>query len=115
MKKYKKITEEQVLQAYFDLTYDNNNALGVEFDYVNINLIAFYLKTSKYQVRKIVKQLKDKGFLELTKVCTYAEEYDNGLYVQDFPILYTKVYELTSNGKNYLRSLYATSYQQKNV
>ena len=32
-------------------------------------------------------------------MCKYCEEYDNGLYTQDIPILYTKVYVLTDKAR----------------
>ena len=59
------------------------------------------METSKYQIRKAYKKLKEQGYMTLEKVCTYAEEYDNGLYTSDSPILFTKVYVLTEKGRDF--------------
>ena len=67
--------------------------------YISINFLAKELNTSEYQVRKVYKSLLEKGYMKLEKYPSYCEEYDNGLYTQDIPILYTKVYVLTDKAR----------------
>lgn len=98
MKKYKKVTDMEVLKEYYEFQSRYYKA-GIWFDYIPIHLLAQEMKTSKYQIRKAYRNLKDQEYMKLEKYCTYTEEYDNGLYTQDIPILYTKVYMLTEKGK----------------
>lgn len=104
MKKYNKVNEIQVLKEYYNFQ-NNYNEVGLWVDYVPVELMAYVLKTSKYQIRKIYKDLKEKGLMELKKVPTYCEEYDNGLYTVDVPILYSKVYVISKKGEEYLQEL----------
>lgn len=97
MKKYNKVTDIQVLKTYYDLQ-SSHNIVGLWLDYVPIALMAEHLKTSKYQVNKAYKKLKEQGYMEMSEVPTYYEEYYNGLYDVSVPILYTKVYILTDKG-----------------
>ena len=90
MKKYRKVTDFEVLKKYYEIVF------GI--DYVPINLMAEALNTSKYQIRKIYKRLAEQGYMKIDKVCTYGEEYWNGLYDEFIPILYTKAYVLTNRG-----------------
>ena len=104
MKKYNKVNEIQVLREYYNFQNGHNEA-GLWLDYVPIELMAYELKTSKYQIRKIYKNLKEKGLMELEKIPTYCEEYDNGLYTSGIPILYCKVYVISKKGREYLQEL----------
>lgn len=104
MKKYNKVNEIQVLKEYYNFLY-NNNKLGLWVDYVSVELMAHMLKTSKYQIRKIYKALKEKELMEIEKFPTYCEEYDNGLYTVGVPILYSKVYILSKKGEEYIKQL----------
>lgn len=98
MKKYTKVTDMQVLSAYYELQ-SSHNIIGLWLDYVPIDLMAKHLKTSKYQVSKAYKSLKEKGYMQMSEIPIYYEEYYNGLYDEAVPILYTKVYILTDKGK----------------
>ena len=68
-----------------------------------MEFLASELGTSKYQVRKAYKSLLEKGYMKLEKYPSYCEEYDNGLYTQDIPVLYTKVYVLTDKAIELLK------------
>lgn len=91
MKKYKKVTDIEVLYKYNELVF------GI--DSVPITIMAEVLNTSKYQIRKCYRSLAEQGYMELTKICTYGEEYWNGLYDEFIPILYAKAYTLTSKAR----------------
>ena len=95
MKKYRKVTDMEVLKKYYEIV--------LEIDYVPIDLMAEELKTSKYQIRKIYRSLKEQGYMQLDKICTYADEYWNGLYDETVPILYSKVYVLTNKARELLK------------
>lgn len=97
MNKYNKVTDMQVLQKYYEVGSMYYN-VGIWADYISVDCMANILNTSKYQVNKAYKKLKEQGYMEMQKVPSYCEEYDNGLYTQDIPILYTKVYILTDKG-----------------
>lgn len=101
MKQYKKVTERQVLKKYYEIQC-NFNKIGW-CDYLSIKFLAAALDTSQYQVRKTYKSLSEKGYMKLEKYPTYCEEYDNGLYVQDIPVLYTKAYVLTDKAIELLK------------
>lgn len=98
MNRHKKVTENEVLRKYYEIQ-SNFNKIGWWCDYLSAEFLAAELETSKYQVRKAYKSLLEKGYMELEKYPTYYEEYDNGLYVQDIPVLYTKVYVLTDKAR----------------
>lgn len=104
MNRYNKVTDIEVLKKYSDIR-DDFFSKGIWADYLPIEYIAKELNTSKYQIQKAYKSLKNKGYIEKENFCTYAEEYDNGLYVQDIPILYTKAYVPSNKGLEYLKSL----------
>ena len=102
MNKYKKITENEVLEKYYEIQ-GKLNRIGCWCDYVSINFLAEELKTSQYQIKKTYKDLLEKGYIKLEKVPTQYEEYDNGLYTENIPILYTKVYVLTDKAIELLK------------
>lgn len=97
MNKYKKVNDMQVLKKYYDIQ-SKMNKIGCWCDYVSIGFLAKELRTSKYQIQKAYKSLKEKEYIELEKVPTDFEEYDNGLYCESVPILFTKVYVITQKG-----------------
>lgn len=97
MKKYKKVTDMQVLKKYYDIQsfYDSK---GIWIDYLSANDLARELKTSKYQIQKSFKNLKEKGYLQIESYPTLTAECDNGLYSYNVPVLCTRVYMITSKG-----------------
>lgn len=97
MKKYNKVTDMQVLKKYHDIQnfYDSK---GVWLDYLSVSDLARELKTSKYQIQKAFKTLKEKGYLQIEKYPTLTEDYDNGLYTETIVILHTNVYMITQKG-----------------
>lgn len=97
MKKYKKVNDMQVLKKYYDIQsfYDSK---GVWLDYLSVSDLAKELKTSKYQIQKAFKTLREKGYLQIEKYPTLTAECDNGLYSYDVPVLCTQVYMITSKG-----------------
>lgn len=97
MEKYNKVTDMQVLKKYYEL-YSTCYSAGIWTDYIPIDYMANLLNTSKYQIQKAYKNLREQGYMKIQKVPSYCEEYDNGLYTQDIPILYSKVYVLTEKG-----------------
>lgn len=101
MKKYQKVRELEVLESYYDFQ-NGHNQYGLWVDYMSIPDLAYYLKTSRYQIQKAFKSLKEKGFLKIERIPSHWEEYDNGLYTTGIPILYTKAYVITSEGKEYI-------------
>lgn len=102
MKKYKKVTENQVVKKYYEIQC-NFNKVGWWCDYLSVEFLASELGTSKYQVRKAYKSLLEKGYMKLEKYPSYCEEYDNGLYIEDIPVLYAKVYVLTDKAIELLK------------
>lgn len=104
MNKYNKVTDIEVLKKYRDIR-DLFYSVGIWVDYLSIEYLAEKLNTSNYQIQKAYKNLKDKGYMEIKKFGTYFAEYDNGLYVQDIPVLYTNAYVPSSKGLKYLKSL----------
>lgn len=94
-KKYKKITEIEVLNVYNK----------IESNYITVKYMAKILGTSTYQVQKCYKSLLEKEYLKIDKVGTYFEDYNNGLYTVSNPILFCKVYMLTDRGKEYIRRM----------
>ena len=69
-KKYRKITKEDVL----DVLIDCNLSFINYTDTVSIPNISYLLKTSKYQVRKYINELKKDGLVENGFI--HAMEYD---------------------------------------
>ena len=86
MKKYKKVTDIEVLYKYNELVF------GI--DSVPIAIMAEVLNTSKYQIRKCYRSLAEQGYMELTKICTYGEEYWNGLYDEFIPEIVSMAVQL---------------------
>ena len=103
MKKYKKVNDIQVLKKYYDIQnfYDSK---GVWLDYLTADDLAKELETSKYQIRKAFKNLKEKGFLEKEEYPTLTADYDNGLYSYNIPVLTTKVYMITEKGYDFFKN-----------
>ena len=101
MKKYNKVTDIQVLKKMYEIQ-GRHYEKGIWLDYIPMQLIAKELNTSMYQIKKAYQELKERGFISLEKFCTYAEEYDNGLYSETLPVLYTKVYMITREGQEFL-------------
>lgn len=91
MQKYRKVTEMEVLEKCCEIE--------LEIDYASISLVAQELNTSKYQVQKAYKSLLQQGYMKIEKVGTHYEEYYNGLYDVGVPILFTKVYVTTWEGR----------------
>lgn len=100
----KKVEENQVLKKYYEIQcyFDEK---GLWCDYLSADDLARKLETSKYQIYKAFKTLKEKGYMEITRYPIYCDEYDNGLYVQDIPILFTKIYTITENGIKKIKEL----------
>lgn len=101
MKRYNKVTDIEVLKTYYE-TQNNFYSNGCWVDYISMDYLAAILKTSKYQIQKAYKTLKERGFIKIKEVPTYTADYDNGLYVQDIPILFTKCYVITDKGVEFL-------------
>ena len=99
MKKYKKVSKEEVLEVFYDLQTKFWKA-GVWKDGISVQFLAHRMETSTYQIRKAYKQLAEEGYLKLEKVPTAFEEYDNGLYTESNPYLFCKVYTLTQKAKD---------------
>lgn len=97
MKKYNKVTDMQVLKKYYEMQ-SKYNSIGVWLDYVSMDFIAKEMGTSKYQIRKAYKSLKEQGYMRIEVYPTLTADYDNGLYCETIPILHTKVYTLTDDG-----------------
>ena len=104
MSKYNKVTDIQVLKKMYEIQ-SRHYEKGIWLDYVPMHLIAKELNTSMYQIKNAYIGLKERGFIDLEKFCTYSEEYYNGLYTETVPILYTKVYMITREGQEFLESL----------
>ena len=104
MSKYNKVTDIQVLKKMYEIQ-SRHYEKGIWLDYVPMHLIAKELNTSMYQIKNAYIGLKERGFIDLEEFCTYSEEYDNGLYTETVPILYTKVYMITREGQEFLEKL----------
>lgn len=102
MKKYRKVTDLEVLEKYYKeqgFCYSR----GIWQDYFSAEFMAIMLDTSKYQVQKAYKRLTEQGYMKLDKVCTHYEDYDDGMYLREVPILYAKAYVLTDKARDMLR------------
>lgn len=104
MNKYEKVNDMQVLKKYYDIQAEMNK-IGCWCDYVSIDFLAKELKTSKYQIKKAYKSLKEKDYIKLEKVPTDFEDYDNGLYCESVPVLFTKAYIITQKGIEKVKEL----------
>ena len=69
MKEYLKITEQDIINMIMRTAHDWQSC-GV----ISPSNIAHLLKTSRYQVDKYIKALKDKGLLEYKSVILWSEE-----------------------------------------
>lgn len=107
MNKYEKVNDMKVLKKYYDIQSEMNK-IGCWCDYVSIDFLAKELETSKYQIQKAYKNLKEKEYIKLEQVPTDFAEYDNGLYCETIPILLTKVYVLTQKGVEKAKQLRRT-------
>lgn len=99
MKKYKKVSKDEVLEMFYDLQ-TKFWKVGCWVDGISVEFLAHKMKTSTYQIRKAYKQLAVEGYLKLEKVPTAFDEYDNGLYTESTPYLFCKVYVLTSKAED---------------
>jgi hypothetical protein len=91
MKKYRKVTDMEVLEKYFTaqgFCYSR----GIWQDYFSAEFMANILDTSKYQIQKAYKRLTEQGYMKLDKVCTH-----------EVPVLYAKAYVLTDKARDMLR------------
>ena len=104
MKKYKKVSKEEVLKMFYDLQNKFWEA-GCWVDGLSVEFLANRMKTSTYQIRKAYKQLAEEGYLKLEKTPTAFEEYDNGLYCEAIPYLFCNVYILTNKAKDKFENL----------
>ena len=104
MNKYEKVSDIQVLKKYYDIQGEMDK-IGCWCYYVSIDFLSKELKTSKYQIKKAYKSLKEKEYIKLEKVPTYFEDYDNGLYCESVPILFTKAYIITKKGIEKVKEL----------
>lgn len=104
MKKYKKVSKEEVLKMFYDLQTKFWKA-GCWVDGISAKFLAHRMKTSTYQIRKAYKQLAEEGYLKLKKVPTAFEEYYNGLYCDAIPYLFCNVYTLTNKAKEKFENL----------
>lgn len=73
MKKYRKTNKTEVLKAYYEV--ENMDVFGKACP-VPRELIAYHLKTSKYQVNKYVKELISDGLLMVQEFHIIGEDYD---------------------------------------
>lgn len=60
MKKYRKVTDMEVLKKCCEIE--------LEIDYASISLVAQELNTSKYQVQKAYKSILQQGYMKIEKV-----------------------------------------------
>lgn len=104
MCEYKKVTDIDVLKKYYEIQHDMNK-VGCWCDYVSIDHLARLLETSKYQIQKAYKSLKEKEYIKLEQIPTSFEEYDNGLYCETVPVLFSKAYILTKKGMEKAKEL----------
>lgn len=104
MKKYKKVTDIEVLKKYNEILSDFYEH-GCWIGCIPIEILANKLNTSKYQINKAYKSLKEKKFIKLEKIGTYFADYDNGLYCEEVPVLYTKAYVMTTQGRDFLKEM----------
>ncbi|MDR7856029.1 hypothetical protein [Tissierella sp.] len=68
--KYRKITQEDVYKLLVGISVSVMNT----FDCINIVNIASLLKTSRYQVKKYIDELKNQGMVELVCVDISSED-----------------------------------------
>ena len=97
--RYKKVTDMEVLKKYRDLIF------GFGIDYLPIRIVAREMETSKYQIQKAFRRLKEQGYMKIIKYPVFCGEYDNGLYTVPVPILTCNVYDITEKGIEKLREV----------
>lgn len=69
---YKKITQEELYDVLAELTTDCMNRFG---GVINLKNLVHLMKTSRYQVKKYMDELKEKEFVEL--IClNQSDEYE---------------------------------------
>ncbi|MGE5473152.1 MAG: hypothetical protein ACM3UU_02905 [Ignavibacteriales bacterium] len=74
---YKKVTRDEVLRVFINASLDIMSPIGG----ISLVEVANYLKTSRYQVKKIVNELKKEELLELKCVNLSPDpEWDDGVY-----------------------------------
>lgn len=110
MEKYKKVSDMEVLKKYYD-EQSQCYSCGIWCDNISVETMAQMLGTSKYQISKAYKKLAENGYMELKKVGTCFEEYDNGLYCQTVATLYAKAYVLTEKARTYFAMRKAGEYK----
>lgn len=104
MSTYEKVKDMEVLEKYHEILSEWRRN-GYWQDFISIEEMARFLNTSKYQIQKAYRNLKEKGYMKIDKAPIYWEEYDNGLYTQTIPILFTKVYVITKEGEKMLQEI----------
>lgn len=75
--KYEKITKEQVLDVLYSVAMDFIAPDSV----INLVNIADHLKTSRYQVKKYMDELKEEGMVELKSTTAYKDEDSSLPYI----------------------------------
>lgn len=86
--------EYDILQKYVE-EINTRYKCGCWADWISAKDLAQLMNISTYKVRKAFKKLAEEGYLELGKVPTAFQDYDNGLCVVSEPWLYCKAYVLT--------------------
>lgn len=71
MNKNNKISKDILLTKMISLAADPMNSIG---GCINIINLSFSLKTSKYQVKKCMKELRDEGLVELKMINNWDED-----------------------------------------
>ena len=75
MGKYQKITKQDVLNLMMDIDLSVMSSINI----MSISCISNCLETSKYQVRKYIKELKNDGLVD-KDCCCIDPEYSNRCY-----------------------------------
>lgn len=88
-KKYEKITKEQVLDVLIQCHVNIMNPIDV----ISVPNIAYLLKTSEYQVRKYISELKENGLVKVGFFPSSAYDDELSLPLKGFCIT-DKVKEL---------------------
>lgn len=86
--KYEKITRQDVYEVLVSTSLDIMNPIG---GIINLVDIAGFLKTSRYQVKKYIDEMKTEGMVELHSVSIPCED-------EVYPPYWG--YTLTERGKN---------------
>lgn len=75
--KHKVVTQDDVYKKLVSLALSLFNPIGGAINIVNL---AYLMKTSKYQVKKHMHDLRDKGFVELKCINNWDEEENHPPY-----------------------------------